>query len=192
MLTLETRGRHVEPLTYAVVRELTETDVALLLETDRGTKTPPLARIRARHHAIARLVAVGTPDVQIAVICGLTAARIGALRADPTFKELVDFYHNEVVDEYRTMHGQLAGIGEDALAVLRERLEDEPEKMSNTFLLDLVTKVADRTGNGPTSTTNQNVNVTVDLASRLKAARERAREAIEATAKDITPKAAAE
>lgn len=186
-LTLETRGRPAKPLDFSIVRELTEADIVTLLAAENKSSIPPLQRITNRHHAVARLCAVGMPNSQIGIITGLTGQRVADLQKDPTFIELMEFYRAEVTDEYRTMNAQLAGVGEDALALIRERIETEPEKLSNTFLLDLVTKVADRTGNGPTSTSKTEVTVTLDLAARMKQAREAAARAIEGTAKDITP-----
>src|SRR5690606_37701461 len=111
---------------------------------------------------------------------------------DPTFMELVDFYSREVEAEYRGMHSQMAGLGIDAIDELRRRVEEEPEKIGFSSLLDVVTKIADRTGHGPSSTTKQEVNVTIGLAEKMKAARAAARAAsqIDAVARDITPEPA--
>lgn len=192
-LRLKTVGA-VAPVEFSVLGPVTEADLAVLRSAERRPKGhAPLRRITERHHAVARLLAGGTSVSHVAVITGLTPANIYRLRDDPSFQELVEFYRADIHDTYRSMHAQLAGIGEDALAELRDRLENEPEKMSNTFLLDLVTKVADRTGNGPTTRSTSEVHVTLDIASRMKAAREAARAAvIEAEARDVTPQEAAE
>jgi hypothetical protein len=51
------------------------------------------------------------------------------------------------------------------------RLENEPEKVPFSLLKDLIQLGADRTGHGPSTT--QNVNVNVGLADRMAAAQKR-------------------
>lgn len=191
-----------EPLTWGEPLPLTQADIVLLQETPKGTSdggaVTPLTRIRERHHALARLLATGGCSMaEASILTGYDISRISILKNDPSFKELVLFYQNEVNAEYKTMQAQLAGLGSDALDELRRRVEEEPDKIGFNTLLDTVVKIADRTGNGPSSTTKSEVTVTIDLASKMKAARERARLAsipaeVEGTAIDITPKAAAE
>lgn len=188
-----------EVIEWGEPQPLTHADIAVLSQEPKGWQgfggpQTPLQRLTERHHALARLIAAGTPPGQAAVIVGRTANNVAILQNDPSFCELVDFYAQEVNAEYRTMQAQMAGLGEDAVAELRRRLEDDDavKEMGAAFLLDVVTKIADRTGNGPTSTTKQEVNVTLDLSARMKAARQAAQTAIEAQAIDITPKAAAE
>lgn len=195
-LRVNTSLEALMPFHVGATRPLTQADIVLLAAEGRGKsrleqyESPnALKRISERHHALARLIAVGTSQTHASAITGYTKPNIALLMNDPTFCELVDFYAQGVDAEYRTMNAQLAGLGEDAVAELRRRVEDEPEKLGANFLLDVVTKVADRTGNGPTSTQNTNVNVNVGLADRFAAARKRATAAIEGLAKDITPEA---
>lgn len=181
------------PLTANVVRELVEADLAILASTNRESTAPALTRISERHHALARLIAAGTSQGDAGIITGYGASTISILMDDSSFKELVEFYKREVDAEYRGMHAQMAGLGADALDELRRRIEDEPEKMGASFLLDLVTKIADRTGHGVATKTTAEVNVTVGLADKMKLARERARAASAPKAEepmmlDITPK----
>lgn len=181
------RATDADPLVWEVARPLVEADIQMLSTTSRNSEPSALKRLTERHHAAARLIAVGTPLSQVSIITGYVASRLSILQNDPSFQELILFYREAVNDEYRTMQAQLAGLGEDALAELRSRLEEAPEKMSNTFLLDLVKSVADRTGNGPSSSTKAEVVVTLDLAARMKQARAKAAAAIDGVARDITP-----
>lgn len=182
-----------EPLVADEVRDLVMADLQLLSESNRESKASPLKRISERHHALARLIAAGTSQTDAGIITGYQASSISILMDDPTFAELVEFYKREVDVEYRGMHAQMAGLGADALDELRKRLEDEPEKMGASFLLDLVTKIADRTGHGAQTKTTQEVNITVGLADKMKLAREKARAAsapvrpAEPQMLDITP-----
>lgn len=183
--TPRTRGRAAKTPSAVVLRELDGADLALL-ETEKGVKASPLKRLGERHHALARCLASGMSPGQAAITCGYTGSRVSILQDDPAFKELLDFYRADVTEKYLDMHGVLAGLSLDAAMALRERLEedaqlDEP-KMSVGQLTELVKLGADRTGFGPQSS---QVNVNVDLAGRLQAARERvANRTIEGVTKD--------
>lgn len=172
--TLRTTGRTAKPLSAVLVRELDEADLALL-DTERGIKAPPLKRLSERHHALARCLASGTMSVgEAAINCGYTLSRVSILQADPAFQELVHFYRQDVNSKYLDMHGILAGLSIDAAMELRERLEADAEadekKLTVTALIELTKLGADRTGFGPQSS---QLNVNVDLAGRLEAARKR-------------------
>jgi hypothetical protein len=155
------------------VRALDGCDIALLSE-ERGTKAPALKRLSERHHALARCLAAGMEDGDAAITCGYVPSRVSILKADPAFQELLAFYRQDVNSKYLDMHGVLAGLSLDAAMELRERLEidmdAEEKKISVGQLMELTKLGADRTGFGPQSS---QLNVNVDLASRLQAARER-------------------
>lgn len=190
-MELRTILAEFEELEVGMAVPLTETDLLAQFEAE-GTKelsnNGPLKRLTNRHHAAARLLALGHSLKDVAIITGYAYPTVAALQCDPTFKELIEYYVRSVDDEYRGMSAQLAGLGEDAVAELRNRIENEPEKIGTNTLLDVVVKIADRTGHGPTTTTKSEVNVTLDIAARMKAAREKAIEAT--TFRDITPKVA--
>lgn len=167
---IRTRGRAERPVTAELLRPLTEADLALLGE-EKGSAAPPLKRLRDRHHAIARLLAGGMRPGQVAAITGYDISRISILQDDPAFKELLAFYREDVNAAYRDMHEQLAGMSLDALTVLRERLEEDDAQFTTGQLLEMVRSGADRTGHGPK--TVQETNININLADRLNAARER-------------------
>jgi hypothetical protein len=99
---------------------------------------------------------------------------VSILKADPAFQELLAFYRADVSDKYLDMHGVLAGLSLDAAMELRVRLEDDiqadEKKIPVNQLMELTKLGADRTGFGPQSS---QLNVNVDLAGRLEAARKR-------------------
>lgn len=170
--TTRTRGRAAKPVQADLVRDLTIEDLGLL-QQEKGSTTPALKRLTQRHHGLARVLASGVKDWEAVIITGYTASRISILKADPSFADLVKFYQEDRDAQYTEMHERLAGLATDAIELLRDRLEDDPDSISNSMLLEIMTKTADRSGNGPTSTTNNNVNVTVGIAERLEAARKR-------------------
>lgn len=163
------RGRATRPVDAEVVRPLTEADIAML-GTEMGAKPPALKRLSDRHHALARALASGMSESDAALIVGISGSRVSILKADPTFQELVRFYRSGVQEQFRDLHARLAGLSMDAADELQERLEETPESISTGQLMDIVKLGADRTGHGPSST---QVNVNVNLAERLRAARER-------------------
>lgn len=153
------------------VRDLTAADLALL----DGPKTYPvqtLRKISHRHRTLARLLAQGLRPGQAAIICGYEPHTVSILQTDPAFRELVALYTQEVDTAFASTNENMAALTDEALHELRQRLEDEPDGFTHTQLLSIVKEMADRTGNGPATTVNQN-HVHLHLATRLEAARKR-------------------
>ena len=165
-------GRAAREVEFEVLGGLSTEDLAVLEVEERPAgQAPAVRRISDRHHALARALAGGMTETEAAVCVGLSINRVSILKDDATFKELVAFYKEKVDAAYVGMHETLAGISLDAAILLRERMEDEPEKLSVTQLVELTKLGADRTGHGPSQ--KQDVNVNVQLGARLDAARER-------------------
>lgn len=183
---IRTRGRAEQPLVVREVGEIGAAELALL-GAERGIQAPPLKRLGERHHALARLLAQGTPPGEASAITGLHPSRISILKADPTFQQLLEFYRGIETEAYRGMHETLAGLSLDAANELRQRLEDDPDSITNGQLVEIVKTGADRTGFGPKST--QDVNVNVGIAQRMQEARERAQ--ARRAMIDITPEPSA-
>jgi hypothetical protein len=177
---IRTSGRAAQPLDSEFLRPLVPADLELLNE-EKGSTPPPLKRIRDRHHSAARLLAAGKAETEVAAITGYDISRISILKNDPAFKELLNFYRENENREYAAMHEQLAGMSLDAAVILREKLEEEPEKLSVGQLLEITKMGADRTGFGPSQKVETNINI--NLANRLEEARKRVRE----RTFDITP-----
>lgn len=171
LITPRTRGRAPIALQPDVVRPLRREDLALL-SSEKGVKAPPIAKLRARHHTLARLLAQGTPIVDCMAITGYERSRISILQGDPTFVELVTYYANLVEEKYLDTHARLGELTTNALEIINEKLETtDIDDISFGVLTELVKLGADRTGHGPTST--QNTNVNVNFANRLEEARKR-------------------
>lgn len=160
-----------EPLIAVLDRELTKEDLVALAEP-RETKAPSLRRLSTRHHALARALAEGMTPGEAALMCNYVLSRVSILQDDPTFQELVNHYRKMVDAQYLDLHNRLAGLSMDAAGILADRMEDKPEEFENIELMKLVALGADRTGYGPSSTTNHNH--VVGFANRLDKARERA------------------
>jgi hypothetical protein len=144
IVDMKRAGRPSKPLEAEVLRPITEADLALADTLDVSSAPPPLKRLTDRHHALARLLAAGTPEGEAALILNYDQSRISILKHSPAFQELLQLYRSEVDREFATTLEHMSGMTKDALVELRERLEDEPEKFSNRELLSIVTDMVDR------------------------------------------------
>ena len=160
------------------------TDDLQLLGVECATKAPPLAKLRARHHSLARALASGIPPGEAALMTGYTNTHVSVLQADASFRELLTLYEGTTQERYYEMHDRLAALGSDTADELIQRLEDSPQEFTVPQLTDLLTKTADRTGYGPTATV---VDVRVGLADKLNAAQNRIDKFRKQEMLDITP-----
>lgn len=155
-----------------VSRALTPADLAKLSQVRGNQKPIPLTRrMTMRHHALARCVADGMTDFEAAATTGYDRSYISILKSDPAFKELVNFYVGKKEEKYVDFHERLARLGVDSLDELHNRLEEDPDQFSPGQLLEITKVIADRTGHGPSQTTNHNVSINASLT--LRTARER-------------------
>lgn len=161
-----------------------------------------VARIRERHHGIARLIVAGLSDEEICRTFGLSARRLEMLKEQtPAFQELIA--------HYRARGGAIASAVETYIDVLErnmiaaeqeiaDRLAESPDDFSVAELHKVARDAADRLGFGKRST---QLNINGDFAQVLEAARRRSDQArapmIEAVAEPIpipsapvTPRAA--
>jgi len=180
-----------EPLTFSEGRALTPADLAM---PRVGVSSPStLQRLRSRHHALAKALAQGMRPGIAAATYGYSASRVSILAGDPAFRELVEHYRKEADFDYARMQERLTGIAVEAMDEIERRLEEAPEKIKTKELKELVELGTDRTGHGPRS--QQDVNVNVGFADRLREARKRIEaKAIEGPILDaeILPREAAE
>jgi hypothetical protein len=160
-------------LVAVIDRPLSDADIALLVTEPRSTKAPSLTRLTERHHRLARMIAEGIPLQEAGIACGYISSRVSSLNNDPAFKDLIKFYGVQVNAHYLELQERLGHIAADAADILSNRLEETPEDFDTSDLMKLVALGADRTGHGPSST--QNTNVNVNFGARLDAARERIR-----------------
>lgn len=186
-LDLRTTGRAKKAFSAEVERELGLDDVASLLD-ERAVAAPQLVQLRERHHALARHIAEGRKPGEAAILCRYSQSRMSVLLADPAFQELVQHYTQVVNHEFVDFQAKLAELALDAASILQSRMEDDPDKMSDALVLQIVQVGADRTGHGPTQKTEMSVKV--GLADRFNAARQRVAAAQQM--KDITPEEAPE
>lgn len=140
-------GRLPVKLEVEYVRDLNEADFALMAETPLGSTPPAIKRLTDRHHALARLLAAGTPEGEAALILNYDLSRVSILKNSPAFQNLLQLYRKEVDREFATVLDHMAGASRDALVILRERLEENEDRFSNNELMKIATDFTDRTVN---------------------------------------------
>lgn len=178
-LGLRTTGRASKALSAEVERDLDMDDVASLLE-EKGVQAPQIVHIRERHHALARHIAEGKKPGEAAILCRYSQSRMSILLGDPAFTELVAHYRTIVDEQFVDFQAKLAELAIDASGVLQDRLEQNPDEISDALLLRIIEVGADRTGHGPSQKTE--VNMKIGIAERLASAVRR-----QGALVDITP-----
>ena len=151
------------------MRNLSAPDI-LRLGEPRATKPEPIAKLRHRHHALARCLALGMADRDASLATGYCVSRISILKGDEMFRELVASYEADAAEAFSGVTEQLAGLTAEALTELRDKIEEG--KVPVRDLIEIAKLGADRSGHGPTST--QHTRVSVDLKERLTRAARRA------------------
>src|SRR5438128_2358300 len=102
------------------LREIQEEDFVILNSSRELTAdSRPLVKVRNTHHLAARSLAEGKKDVEVSLITGYTPARIGQLKDDPSFQELLAYYKSQVESKWLSVQERLASIG---LAVSEEMM----------------------------------------------------------------------
>lgn len=165
-----------------IVRELTDDDIQIISGAPLGWKRSPLQKITIAHHTIARMCAENVSIIDISAASGRTPASIQQLRADPAFKELVAHYQKVNNIAKIDLEEQLRDLASASISVMQERLELEPEKVSDADLRKNAQLGLDRIGHGPTRTVK--VNNAAEVIKELVEAR-KARQAGRVI--DITP-----
>jgi hypothetical protein len=169
-------GRPATEVEFEIIGEIGPADI-VKLETQRPRENGVKA-LRERHHGLARILAAGVPVVDASAMTGYTPERIYMLLRDPSFQELMDFYSTKKENPFlANLRNRMETVALTAADILAERLENEPEMVKTTQVIEIVRHFADRTGFGPSTTT---VNVNVGLAKRMDEAKRRMI--------DVTPK----
>lgn len=170
-----TRGRLPSPQIEIIgIRELTPADLGVL----REKRTLAVAtKFRDPHHALARMIASGLKVNEAAERAGYSAARAYVLHADPSFQDLVASYRKDVnevwkenVDDFQRLAVSNMLKAERQLAEKLDSADEQGELLPTRDLIAIARDAADRFGYGKKNT---NLNINVDFAAKLEAARAR-------------------
>ncbi len=190
------RGRmRVEKFEIKSIEVLEREDLAILMEA-READTQKIAnsitRLRDPHHMLARYLAMGMKHHEAGRKAGYSIGRVQMLLKSPAFQELMAHYRNlvtdgfkEEVEEYVELATGNMLMAERMIAEQLEDAEENDEKVPIATLLKVSRDAADRLGYGKKTT---NVNVNVDLASRLERAIQRSGKTIDGEAVPLAPK----
>lgn len=178
-LDLDVTGLSAPLPTLELGRELSLADADVV--NSRAGKPSSLRRLSSRHHTLARLIAEGMKQSEAAIAAGYTPQNAVILMKDQSFLELVESYRNDIRARFLDMQSALAGVAIDAVETLRERLEADPDKVTNATLIEIAKLGADRSGFGPTTKTEQKIDG--NIAVRLDEARRR----VQSRLIDVTP-----
>jgi hypothetical protein len=167
--------QHTQIAEVSNLRSLSRADLVHLTEKRGPLQT--IQVLRDTHHRVARAVAAGLPLKEVAELCGRSYAGVRQLTYDPAFKELVAHYRGVVTAEFIAAADPVIDYMRTnalkAQAMLSDKLDkaaEENEFLPTRDLLGIAELGLDRTGYGKV---NKNVNVNVDFAASLEAARKR-------------------
>lgn len=171
------KGKNVrleESVQQAVKSVLVKPAAAARQMEGKQDSTTRVARIRERHHAIARMVAAGVPDERICKVTGITPTTLDLLRDQtPAFIELIEWYRPKS-ESQRLVIEEFTDLMESNMIasafLIRDRLLEEPDKVSISEALRIQADGADRLGYSKHSV---NLNVNLTLAERLDSMRRR-------------------
>lgn len=156
------------------IRVLERADLVVLSQPRPGAT---IQNLRDSHHRIARAVASGLSNAEVSAATGYSITRINVLRQDPAFKELVAHKRSMIDVEWAEAADPVVELLKSnalkAQAMISDKLDDAMEKgefLPTRDLLGIGELGLDRTGYGKV---NKNVNVNVDFAASLEAARKR-------------------
>lgn len=189
-MNVRTKGRKLSPLELEILGPIEPTDL-LEREAERqlpSSETPTVAKLRSVHHEIAQLLASGMSETDVAAVTAYSLSRISVLKADPSFRDLVQFYREKKTAAFADVQKRLATLSLDAVGELQERLAEKPESISNSQLIELAKVSLDRAGFSPVAKTqNVNVNISKEELDELRAAAHRGVEVVTTLTPDTAP-----
>ena len=144
-----------EEVSVIGVRELAEEEVAALSSSpSRAFQGAPLrgvAKMKARHHEIARVMAAGAKDTEISHVLEVSLGTLHRLRRSPAFQQLLFSFMAARDLEAVSMADRLQHGAALALERITEVLEDESKPVPLNALKDITFGLLDRAGYNPTT-----------------------------------------
>lgn len=170
-LDVLTAGRRVA-ITVEEIEELTAQDLldsAKFFVTTQG----PVQRIRQSHHEIARLIAAGHSNKEVARICNRSHDNIKVLQRSPAFQELIAHYQERRTEEAFDFERRIKEAASEGLEELSDRLLDPTQRaaLPTRELYKITTGLLDRAGHNPVArreSRNWNIGLTADDIKKMK------------------------
>lgn len=168
------RGRLAKHPRVLSVRPLTRDDLLVLKEKRVGP--PRIKQYRDTHHRVARLVAAGLRDIDVARMSGYSPTRIGGFKQDPAFQQLVAEYRGKVDEAYVESQDEFYNTSvsnmlraERMLEEHLDRAEDDGDLIPLKSLLQVTADRADRFGYGKHATQTTEVRDFAKMMEQLAA-----------------------
>lgn len=141
------------------VAPLTEADLCLLEEYGPHRGANSIKELRARHHEVARLLALGRSHAEISRRTGFAYNTINKLENSPAFQELLAKYQEQRTAQVFNLGELFHLVTEESLGRLLEVLDDPEwkENLSPQDLVKILTSSADRSGYSPVQRTESRV-----------------------------------
>lgn len=181
------RGRQPKERVIHEVKALTRDDLNLLQAAREQKAVPLVQKFRDTHHRLARLMAAGLRNRDVAIASGYSESRVLMFSSDPAFMELVAHYRNTVTEGFKDevsgffeIATQNMVIAERQISEKLEQAEEDGTTLPTRELLAISRDAADRFGFGKHT---MQTNVNVDFASQLEAAINRSTKVIEGQSK---------
>lgn len=165
------RGRRGSPAVAAsYVRDIAPEDFPKIMDgkVEAAPSLTSLQTVRTTHHLAARSLAEGKSVTDTAIITGYSPNRIYQLQQDPTFQELLAYYKDQVREKWLNVQERLAALSLDMTEEAQRRLDEVPDSFTNEELRRWVETLADRSGNGPSSSRNVTVRGGVAIAHLIE------------------------
>lgn len=164
------RGRKAAPLVWGEPFSLTHEHLLEMLQAPAGAQRASASQLqlRSRHHKLAQLLATGMSEGEAAIMTGYSGSRISILKADPAFKELLEYYRDNDSRMSLEVQERMRQIASESLEEIQHRLDEDTDSFTNAELIKLAEGMLDRTGHGKSSTLNVNVGPSDALLQRLR------------------------
>lgn len=175
MARLQHGGRAIESLPEITdIREVTRADLTHL---QAPRPQGHIQSLKDSHHRVARAVASGMNNREVAETCGMSYNRVSQLKDDPSFIELVAHYRTMLTEDWRETADPVTDyMRSNALKaeqLISDRLDKAMEEDETIPLSQLVQVTSDRYDRLGYSKVTKSVNLNVDFAANLEAARRR-------------------
>lgn len=136
------------PFELRAVAPLTQRDLdELAANGPQPTRANSIDRMRLRHHRIARMMALGRKDVEIAASVGVSTGTLAKLKNTPAFRQLCMEYSELDWQEERVFESRIQALRMDVLEKLHDKVESED--LPADFLRQALRDIMDRTGHSP-------------------------------------------
>jgi len=178
-----------EPFRVGLPLPLTLEDVLNARFKSQAVAKSEVSRIRHSHHEIARLLAAGHKQVEVARMLGRTQVNISILCKNPMFQDLIAYYQESRLQDSLELSSRIRAAASDSLEALQERIDGELEQPGslNTSDLHKITKdLLDRSGHSPVSRReSRNISIGLSADDIKKIKEDSKQEPIEGTFEEV-------